>query len=81
MSVTFPVWLQNSKAEIVDSEEWRGVTGDLFDAIQQQLAQSHVAYFTDLTDAEKSLFMDRAAKSIQHCKYHSDKLSLVVSFS
>ncbi|XP_063713291.1 uncharacterized protein LOC134841318 isoform X2 [Symsagittifera roscoffensis] len=66
MSVTFPVWLQNSKVEIVDSEEWRGVTGDLFDAIQQQLAQSHVAYFTDLTDAEKSLFMDRAAKSIQH---------------
>ena len=68
MSVAFPNWLQNSKAEIVDSEEWANVTQDLYDAIQQQLAQSHVTYFTDLTDAEKSLFMDRAAKSIQHCE-------------
>ncbi|XP_075264161.1 uncharacterized protein LOC142356058 isoform X2 [Convolutriloba macropyga] len=77
MSVAFPTWLQNSKAEIVDSEEWANVTQDLYDAIQQQLAQSHVTYFTDLTDAEKSLFMDRAAKSIQHSDHYKQMMQKV----
>ena len=38
---------------------------ELHDAIQQQLTESHVQYFTDLSEAEKELFMQRATKAIE----------------
>ena len=39
---------------------------ELFDAVQQQLTESHVKYFSDLSEAEKELFMERAVRAIQH---------------
>jgi hypothetical protein len=43
--------------------------------VDQHLAQSHVQYFTDLSDAEKSLVLERAARSLKGTtngarKYH-----------
>ncbi|XP_077995375.1 uncharacterized protein LOC144448905 isoform X2 [Glandiceps talaboti] len=63
-----PKWLLDCKAQITDSPEWGALTRELFDAIQQQLTESKVTYFTDLSEAEKTLFMQRAAKAIQHGK-------------
>lgn len=45
-------------------QEWRAFLHELHDAIQQQLTESHVKYFSDLSEAEKELFMQRATKAI-----------------
>lgn len=60
-----PSWLLLSKEDIVKSSEWNDLTSELFDAVQQQLTESHVSYFSDLTDSEKIMFLDRAAKLVR----------------
>ena len=45
-------------------QEWKGFIENLSDAVQQQLTESHIQTFTDLTDAERTLFIDKAAKTI-----------------
>ncbi|CAF1459994.1 unnamed protein product, partial [Didymodactylos carnosus] len=40
-------------------------TTNIYDAVDQHLAQSHVQYFTDLSDPEKSLVLERAARSLK----------------
>lgn len=60
-----PPWLLLSKEDIVKSSEWKDLTSELFDAVQQQLTESHVSYFSDLTDSEKIMFLDRAAKLVR----------------
>lgn len=61
-----PSWLLLSKEDIIKSSEWKDLTSDLFDAVQQQLTESHVSYFSDLTDSEKIMFLDRAAKLVRN---------------
>ncbi|XP_070572831.1 uncharacterized protein [Ptychodera flava] len=63
-----PKWLLDCKSQITGYPEWGALTRELFDAIQQQLTESKITYFTDLSEAEKTLFMQRAAKAIQHGK-------------
>lgn len=46
-------------------QEWDGFLKELHDAIQQQLTQSHVQYFSDLSEPEKELFMERATQAIK----------------
>jgi len=60
-----PSWLLLSKEDITKSSEWKNLTSELFDAVQQQLTESHVSYFSDLTDSEKIMFLDRAAKLVR----------------
>lgn len=60
-----PSWLLLSKDDIIKSSEWNDLTSELFDAVQQQLTESHVSYFSDLTDSEKIMFLDRAAKLVR----------------
>ena len=60
-----PSWLLLSKEDIVKSSEWNDLTSELFDAVQQQLTESQVSYFSDLTDSEKIMFLDRAAKLVR----------------
>ncbi|XP_060063760.1 uncharacterized protein LOC132544209 [Ylistrum balloti] len=62
---TYPRWLINCKQGISDSKEWNTFLGELHEAIQQQLTESHVQYFTDLSEAEKELFMERATAAIE----------------
>ncbi|ESP02547.1 hypothetical protein LOTGIDRAFT_171946 [Lottia gigantea] len=61
----FPKWLLNCKDDITKSKEWSSFLKELHDAIQQQLTESHVQYFTDLSEPEKELFMLRATKAIE----------------
>ncbi|KAI8749371.1 hypothetical protein BgiBS90_032801, partial [Biomphalaria glabrata] len=61
----YPKWLLNSKEEITKSKEWNSFVHELHEAIQQQLTESHVQYFTDLSEAEKTLFMQRATKALE----------------
>ena len=46
-------------------KEWDNFLKELHDAIQQQLTQSHVQYFSDLSEPEKELFMERATVAIK----------------
>lgn len=50
-------------------QEWNAFLRELHDAIQQQLTESHVQYFSDLSEAEKELFMQRATKAIEGGKF------------
>ncbi|KAK6473395.1 hypothetical protein HHUSO_G26801 [Huso huso] len=59
-----PHWIINARKNIEHSQQWKGFTAELFDAVQQQLVESHVNFFTDLSEAEKTLFLERAAKAI-----------------
>ncbi|XP_059163173.1 uncharacterized protein LOC131946430 [Physella acuta] len=61
----YPKWLLNSKEDITKSKEWNSFVHELHEAVQQQLTESHVQYFTDLSDAEKELFMQRATKALE----------------
>ena len=36
----------------------------IYDAVDQMLSQSHVPYFTDLSEAEKNVLLERAARSL-----------------
>nr|XP_008167190.1 uncharacterized protein LOC101953243 isoform X1 [Chrysemys picta bellii] len=58
-------WLQKARNHIENSQEWRDFTARLCDAAQQQMTESHVHFFTDLSAAEKAFVLQRAAKAIQ----------------
>ena len=72
-----PAWLQVSKEDLSRTEEWKALTSELFDAVQQQLTESHVSYFSDLTDSEKFLFLDRAAKLVRDGSAHRNLVKKV----
>ncbi|KAL4224027.1 hypothetical protein ACF0H5_017484 [Mactra antiquata] len=77
----YPKWLLDSKENISDAPEWKSFLHELHDAIQQQLTESHVQYFSDLSEAEKELFMQRATKAIQGGSTYSNlykKVSLLL---
>ncbi|XP_013383272.1 uncharacterized protein LOC106153737 [Lingula anatina] len=61
----FPSWLLDGKERISSSQDWKAFVAELHEVIQQQLTESHVQQFTDLSDAEKTLFMERAAMALQ----------------
>ncbi|CAF0946372.1 unnamed protein product [Rotaria sordida] len=60
-----PAWLVDSRENVLKTQEWHNLTTNIYDAVDQHLAQSHVQYFTDLSDAEKSLVLERAARSLR----------------
>ena len=41
----------------------------LYDAIEQQLTEGDVQSFTDLTDSERVLFLERASQAIHDGNY------------
>lgn len=61
-------------------KEWHNLTTNIYDAVDQHLAQNHVQYFTDLSDAEKSLVLERAARSLRGTSNTARKI-LFRSFS
>ncbi|XP_048751885.1 uncharacterized protein LOC125663636 isoform X2 [Ostrea edulis] len=61
----YPKWLLNCKQNIGDSKDWNVFLRELHDAVQQQLTESHVQYFSDLSEPEKELFMQRATKALE----------------
>ncbi|XP_039612484.1 uncharacterized protein LOC120531285 [Polypterus senegalus] len=72
-------WIITSKESVENSQEWKVFTAELFEAVQQQLNESHVNLFTDLTEAEKTLFLERAAKTIRRGNAYKEMMSLIRS--
>ncbi|XP_066551196.1 uncharacterized protein LOC136717661 [Amia ocellicauda] len=69
---TTPHWIIRARNIIEDSQEWKAFTAELFEAVQQQLTESHVSLFTDLSEAEKTLFLERAAKAVHRGTAYKD---------
>ena len=59
-----PSWMSEVKEDAIKTSEWAELSKHIYDAVDQHLSQSHVSYFTDLTEAEKSLLLERAARSL-----------------
>jgi hypothetical protein len=59
-----PEWLQESKAGLTKSPQWQAMTQAAHAQIKTMLARNNVQYFSDLTDAERVLFMDQVEKSL-----------------
>lgn len=66
MENVIPRWLLETKEKIAESEEWRDLSSELFTAVQQQLKEHNVLFYTDLTDEEKAVVMDRASALVQN---------------
>ncbi|KAI0208838.1 hypothetical protein LSAT2_006454 [Lamellibrachia satsuma] len=60
----FPRWLLKSKDQIIKTAEWSSFIHELYDAVEQQLAEGDVQSFSDLTDSERKLFLERASQAI-----------------
>lgn len=65
-------WLTQAKEDLSQTTEWKDLTSELFEAVQQQLTENHVSYFSDLSESEKILFLDRAAKLVKGSSRHNN---------
>jgi len=65
-------WLVKAKEDLSETQEWQELISELFEAIQQQLAENHISYFSDLSESEKILFLDRAAKLVKESLRHKN---------
>ena len=59
-----PEWLQESKVGLTRSTQWQAMTTAAHAQIKKMLDRSDVQYFSDLSDAERVLFMDEVEKSL-----------------
>ena len=64
MAHSVPSWMHDVKDETIKSKEWNELTKHIYEAVDQHLSQNHVNYFTDLSEHEKSLLLERAARSV-----------------
>uniref|UniRef100_W5M6U7 Uncharacterized protein n=1 Tax=Lepisosteus oculatus TaxID=7918 RepID=W5M6U7_LEPOC len=77
-SFAAPQWLLKART-IIENSEWKAFTADLFEAVQQQQTENHVSFFADLSEAEKALFLERAAKAICRGNAHKDVIAHIGS--
>lgn len=63
-NTSLPTWLLEVKEDVTNSSEWIDLTKNIYQAVDQHLSQSHMQYFTDLSDAEKMLLLEKSARSI-----------------
>ncbi|KAI1893539.1 hypothetical protein AGOR_G00124770 [Albula goreensis] len=66
MDVTFatPHWLTKAREEIETSKDWKCFTTELSEIMQQQLAENFTGMLSDLSETEKALLVERAAKAV-----------------
>ncbi|XP_032236000.2 uncharacterized protein LOC5510899 [Nematostella vectensis] len=70
-------WLSEAKAEIAATDEWKRLTLELNEAVQQHLTENHVSYFADLTNVEKLVFLNRASKLVKDGSRYTDVVAMV----
>ncbi|KAM8976089.1 LOW QUALITY PROTEIN: uncharacterized protein RCH25_025400 [Pelodytes ibericus] len=57
-------WMEKTRDEIQKLQEWKDFTAKLCDAVQQQMNESNVNTFTDLSESEKVFVLEKAAKAL-----------------
>ncbi|XP_052829116.1 uncharacterized protein LOC106881161 isoform X2 [Octopus bimaculoides] len=81
-NINVPKWLSDCKEAITSSTEWKQYILTLNDAIRQQLEDSHVPFFTDLSQTSRIHFVDTAMRATENgTDYRSihDKVTSLVN--
>ncbi|OCT91141.1 uncharacterized protein LOC108709187 [Xenopus laevis] len=63
VSVSLP-WLESTKSQIQNLQIWKEFSSKLHDAVQQQMNESNIKQFTDLSESEKIFVLEKAAKAL-----------------
>ncbi|XP_030848136.1 uncharacterized protein LOC100888055 [Strongylocentrotus purpuratus] len=75
---SYPKWLSDCKSELSHSQEWQDLREELESAIEQQLTESHVDQFANLSIAERKMFLERALRAVKNgdqCGKFNDTLN------
>ncbi|KAM4795647.1 uncharacterized protein WCC33_000712 [Rhinophrynus dorsalis] len=57
-------WLENTRSQIQNLQEWKEFTAKIQDAVQQQMNESSVNDFSGLSESEKVFVLQKAAKAL-----------------
>ena len=57
-------WIITTKTMLLNSPQWKALTHEIYGLIQRDLKKSHVTFFSDLSEKERSMFIDRAQRSV-----------------
>ncbi|XP_073472993.1 uncharacterized protein [Aquarana catesbeiana] len=57
-------WLEKTRLQIQNLQEWKEFTGKLYDAVQQQMNENNIKFFNDLSESEKVFVLEKAAKAL-----------------
>ncbi|KAG9463354.1 hypothetical protein GDO78_021921 [Eleutherodactylus coqui] len=59
------LWLEQTRLQIQNLQEWKEFTVRLYEAVQQQMTENNINFFNDLSETEKMFVLDKAAKSLK----------------
>ncbi|XP_069801030.1 uncharacterized protein [Dendropsophus ebraccatus] len=74
------LWLEKTRLQIQNLQEWEEFTGKLYDAVQQQMTENNINFFNDLSETEKIFVLEKAAKALKSGAMYKD-LSARISSS
>ncbi|KAG8590612.1 hypothetical protein GDO81_006812 [Engystomops pustulosus] len=74
------LWLEKTKLQIQNLQEWKEFTSNLYDAVQQQMTENNINFFNDLSETEKIFVLEKAAKALKSGAIYND-LSARISSS
>ncbi|KAM5180775.1 uncharacterized protein ACMZJ9_001333 [Mantella aurantiaca] len=57
-------WLEKTRLQIQNLQEWKEFTGKLYEAVQQQMNENNIRFFNDLSESEKIFVLEKAAKAL-----------------
>jgi hypothetical protein len=57
-------WLNSCKETIKQSSEWRSISNTVYSYLQETLAQDRAGFFSDLSPAEQSAYMNRVEQKL-----------------
>ncbi|XP_053312961.1 uncharacterized protein LOC128474620 [Spea bombifrons] len=70
-TVSLP-WIEKARAQIQNLQEWKDFTAKLNDAVQQQMTESNINTFTDLSESEKVFVLEKASRALHAGQVYSD---------
>ncbi|XP_073526889.1 uncharacterized protein [Phyllobates terribilis] len=59
------MWLEKTKLQIQNLQEWKEFSSKLYDAVQQQMTENNINFFNDLSETEKIFVLEKAAKALK----------------
>ncbi|XP_018413129.1 PREDICTED: uncharacterized protein LOC108787928 [Nanorana parkeri] len=57
-------WLEKTRLQIQNQQEWKEFTEKLYDAVLQQMNENNIRFFNDLSESEKIFVLEKAAKAL-----------------
>ncbi|XP_063811910.1 uncharacterized protein LOC135049882 isoform X2 [Pseudophryne corroboree] len=72
-------WLEKTRQQIQNLQEWREFSDKLCDAVQQQMNESSIKFFNDLSETEKVFVLEKAAKALHSGTIYNQLTSSISS--